>query len=294
MELQIGGAVFVPVRALVLRPVISDGNRPVAVGNSHVRREPAAERLVAGAVLRTGGCRNGYQHGTVLVLLNDPDAAGGNGEELDEEVGFLAALEPIDGVGDFLALECDLVIATDGAVVIEIEAQAAVQAEEALKTVVEREERLAEVVEEGEQQYAVPHPCLVLAAGIEAVHEARQVPALVQAHADGQAAVEVGLADDVPAAPGEMLLVAGTGLQKEIELAVVLETDDVFAAQAACDLAQDAALLLDDRRSGKEGVLCDKDSLVHSDDVWSVTNMRNVRHTASGKGGKYAEGRADM
>ena len=294
MELQIGGAVFVPVRALVLQTVISDGNRPVAVGNSHVRRQPAAERLVAGAVLRTGGCRNGYQHGTVLVLLNDPDAAGGDGEELDEEVGFLAALEPIDGVGDFLALECDLVIAADGAVVVEIEAQAAVQAEETLKAVVEREERLAEVVKEGEQQYAVPHPCLVLAAGIEAVHEARQVPALVQAHADGQAAVEVGLADDVPAAPGEMLLVAGTGLQKEIELAVVLETDDVLAAQAACDLAQDAALLLDDRRSGKEGVLSDKDSLVHSDDVWSVTNMRNVRHTASGKGGKYAEGRADM
>ncbi len=98
MELQIGGAVFVPVRALVLRPVISDCNRPVAVGNSHVRRQPAAERLVAGAVLRTGGCRNGYQHGTVPVLLNDPDAAGGDGKELDEEVGFLAALEPIDGV----------------------------------------------------------------------------------------------------------------------------------------------------------------------------------------------------
>lgn len=37
------------------------------------------------------------------------------------------------------------------------------------------------------------------AAGIKPVHEARQVPALVQAHADGQAAVEVGLADDVPA-----------------------------------------------------------------------------------------------
>ena len=133
------------------------------------------------------------------------------------------------------------------------------------------------------------------AAGIKPVHEARQVPALVQAHADGQAAVEVGLADDVPAAPGEMLLVAGTGFQQEIELAVVLETDDVLATQAACDLAQDAALLLDDRRSGKEGVLRDKDSLVHSDDdVWSVTNMRNVRHTTSGRDGKYAEGRADM
>ena len=206
VELQIGGAVSVPARALVLRPVISDGYRPVPVGNPHVRRELAAERLVPGAVLLPCGCRDGNQYGTVPVLLNRPDTA----------------------------------------------------------------------------------------AGIKPVHEARQVPALVQAHADGQAAVEVGLADDVPAAPGEMLLVAGTGLQKEIELAVVLETDDVLATQAACNLAQDAALLLDDRRSGKEGVLCDKDSLVHSDDVWSVTNMRNVRHTASGKGGKYAEGRADM
>ena len=128
------------------------------------------------------------------------------------------------------------------------------------------------------------------AAGIEPVHEARQVPALVQAHADGQAAVEVGLADDVPAAPGEMLLVAGMGLQQEIELAVVLETDDVLAAQAACDLAQDAALLLDDRRSGKEGVLRDKDSLVHSDDVWSVTNMRNVRPRQAEETGNMRKG----
>ena len=73
------------------------------------------------------------------------------------------------------------------------------------------------------------------AAGIKPVHEARQVPALIQAHADGQAAVEVGLADDVPAAPGEMLLVAGTGLQQEIEFAVVLETDHVLAPEG--DLA---------------------------------------------------------
>ena len=33
VELQIGGAVSVPARALVLRPVISDGYRPVPVGN---------------------------------------------------------------------------------------------------------------------------------------------------------------------------------------------------------------------------------------------------------------------
>ena len=283
MELQIGGAVFVPVRALVLQTVISDGNRPVAVGNSHVRRQPAAERLVAGAVLRTGGCRNGYQHGTVLVLLNDPDAAGGDGEELDEEVGFLAALEPIDGVGDFLALECDLVIAADGAVVVEIEAQAAVQAEETLKAVVEREERLAEVVKEGEQQYAVPHPCLVLAAGIEAVHEARQVPALVQAHADGQAAVEVGLADDVPAAAGEMLLVAGTGFEQEIELAVVLEADNVLAAQAAGDLAQDALLFLEHLGRRQKGVLPDENSLFHhtsgfgSAQIWRISGKRQTK-----------------
>lgn len=294
MELQIGGAVSVPVRALELRPVISDGYRPVPVGYSHVRRELAAERLVPGAVLLPCGCRDGNQHGTVPVLLNRPDAAGGDGEELDEKVGLLAALETPDGVRHLLPLEGNLVVPPDGAIVIKVQTQAAVQAEETLKAVVERKERLAEVIEESEDKDIVPETCLVLAAGIEPVHEARQVPALVQAHADGQAAVEVGLADDVPAAPGEMLLVAGTGLQKEIELAVVLETDDILAAQAACDLAQDAALLLDDRRSGKEGVLSDKDSLVHSDDVWSVTNMRNVRHTASGKGGKYAEGRADM
>ena len=73
------------------------------------------------------------------------------------------------------------------------------------------------------------------AAGIEPVHEARQVPALVQAHADGQAAVEVGLADDVPAVTGELGFVIGTGFEKEIEFAVVLETDHVLAPEG--DLA---------------------------------------------------------
>ena len=78
-------AVRSPFRAcLVLRPVISDGYRPVPVGYSHIRRELAAERLVPGAVLLPCGCRDGNQHGTVPVLLNRPDAAGGDGEELDE------------------------------------------------------------------------------------------------------------------------------------------------------------------------------------------------------------------
>ena len=246
-------------------------------------------RVDAGTGISTARCRFSW---------NRPDAAGGDGvRALTEKVGLLAALETPDGVRHLLPLEGDLVVPPDGAIVIKVQTQAALaclEAEETLKAVVERKERLAEVIEDSEDKDIVPETCLVLAAGIQPVHEARQVPALVQAHADGQAAVEVGLADDVPAAPGEMLLVAGTGLQQEIELAVVLETDDVLATQAACDLAQDAALLLDDRRSGKEGVLSDKDSLVHSDDVWSVTNMRNVRHTANGRGGKYAEGRADM
>lgn len=98
VELQIGGAVSVPVHALVLRPVISDGYRPVPVGNPHVRRELAAECLVPGVVLLPCGCRDGNQHGTVPVLLNRPDATGGDGEELDEKVGLLAALETPDGV----------------------------------------------------------------------------------------------------------------------------------------------------------------------------------------------------
>ena len=120
MELQIGGAVSVPVRALELRPVISDGYRPVPVGNPHVRRELAAERLVPGAVLLPCGCRDGNQYGTVPVLLNRPDAAGGDGEELDEKVGLLAALETPDSVRYLLPLESDLVVPPDGAIVIKV------------------------------------------------------------------------------------------------------------------------------------------------------------------------------
>ena len=120
MEPQIGGAVSVPVRALELRPVISDGYSPVPVGNPHVRRELAAERLVPGAVLLPCGCRDGNQYGTVPVLLNRPDAAGGDGEELDEKVGLLTALETPDSVRHFLPLEGDLVVPPDGAIVIKV------------------------------------------------------------------------------------------------------------------------------------------------------------------------------
>ena len=73
------------------------------------------------------------------------------------------------------------------------------------------------------------------AAGIEPVHEARQVPALVQAHANSEPFVEIALADDVPAVTGELGFVIGTGFEKEIEFAVVLETDHVLAPEG--DLA---------------------------------------------------------
>lgn len=50
----------------------------------------------------------------------------------------------------------------------------------------------------------------------------------------------------------------------------------------------------DDCRSGKEGVLSDKDSFVYSDDVWLVINMWNVWYMVNGRGGKYVEGCVDM
>ena len=54
------------------------------------------------------------------VLLNRPDAAGGDGEELDEKVGLLAALETPDGVRDLLPLEGNLIVPPDGAIVIKV------------------------------------------------------------------------------------------------------------------------------------------------------------------------------
>ena len=54
------------------------------------------------------------------VLLNRPDAAGGDGEELDEKVGLLAALETPDSVRYLLPLESDLVVPPDGAIVIKV------------------------------------------------------------------------------------------------------------------------------------------------------------------------------
>ena len=121
MELQVGGFVL-PVRAFELGAVGGQGDGFVAVGYSDVRRQLPAKFLVADAVLLTGGCGNGHEYGTALVLLNDTDAADGDGKELDREVGFFAVLETENEVGNLLALEGDLVVTPDGAIIIEVQA----------------------------------------------------------------------------------------------------------------------------------------------------------------------------
>lgn len=72
------------MRAFELGTVYGQGDGFVAVGYPDVRREPAAKLLVADAVLFTGGCGNRYQDGTMLVLLNDTDAADSDGKSLVE------------------------------------------------------------------------------------------------------------------------------------------------------------------------------------------------------------------
>ena len=215
--------------------VYGQGDGFVAVGYPDVRREPAAKLLVADAVLFTGGCGNRYQDGTMLVLLNDTDAADSDGKEFGGEVGYLPGLEFENKVGNFLTFKSDLVVTTDGAIIIQVKAQAPVQTEETLKTVIQREKGFAEVLEEGKDKYAVPQTGFVFAAGFQVIHETCQMPALVQAHTDSESFVEIGLADDVPAVTGELCLVIGMGFEKEIEFAVVLETDHVLAPEG--DLA---------------------------------------------------------
>lgn len=234
MKLQVGGFVL-PVRAFELGTVCGQGDGFVAVGYPDVRREFTAKLLVADAVLFTGGCRNGYQDGTVLVLLNDTDAADSDGKEFGGEVCYLPGLEFENKVGNFLAFKRDLVVTTDGAIIIQVKAQAPVQTEETLKTVIQREKGFAEIFEEGKDKYAVPQTGFVLAAGFQIIHETCQMTALVQAHADSEPFVEIGLADDVPAVTGELCLVIGTGFEKEIEFPIVLETDHVLAPEG--DLA---------------------------------------------------------
>ena len=71
----------------------------------------------------------------MLVLLNGTDSADSDGKELDGEVGFVPGLELENKVRNLLALKGDLVVAPDGAIIIQVKAQAAVQTEKALKTV---------------------------------------------------------------------------------------------------------------------------------------------------------------
>ena len=105
------------MRAFELGTVCGQGDGFVTVGYSDVRREFTAKLLVAGAVLFTGGCGDRYQDGTVLVLLNDTDAADSDGKELGGEVCYLPGFEFENEVGNFLAFKRDLVVTTDGAII---------------------------------------------------------------------------------------------------------------------------------------------------------------------------------
>ena len=100
----------------------------------------------------------------MLVLLNGTDSADSNGKELDGEVGFVPGLEFENKVGNLLALKGDLVVAPDGAIIIQVKAQAAVQTEKALKTVIQRVKGFAEIVQEGKDENVVPETGFVLAA----------------------------------------------------------------------------------------------------------------------------------
>lgn len=230
MKLQVGGLVL-PVRAFELGTVGSQGDSPVAIGYSDVRRQFPAKFFVTDVVLLTGGCGNRNEYGTVLVLLNGTDSADSDGKELDGEVGFVTGLEFENKVGNLLALKGDLVVTPDRTIIIQVKAQAAVQTEKALKTVIQRVKGFSEVVQEGKNENVVPETGFVLAAGLQIVHEACQMSAFVQAHADSQLFVKISLADDVPAATGKLGFVIGTGFEQEIEFAVILETDHVLAPE---------------------------------------------------------------
>lgn len=171
----------------------------------------------------------------VLVLLNGTDSADSNGKELDGKVGFVTGLELENKVGNLLALKGNLVVAPDGAIIIQVKAQAAVQTEKALKAVIQRVKGFAEIIQKDKDENVVPETGFVLTAGLQIVHEACQMPAFVQAHADSQPFIETGLADDIPSARCKLLFVIGTGFEQEIEFAVVLETDHVLAPKG--DLA---------------------------------------------------------
>ena len=228
MKLQVCGLVL-PVRAFELGTVGGERDSPVAIGYSDVRRQFPAKLFVTDAVLLTGGCGNRNEYGTVLVLLNGTDSADSDGKEFDGKVGFVTGLELENKVGNLLALKGDLVVAPDRAIIIEVEAQAAVQTEKALKTVIQWVKGFAEIVQEGKDENVVPETGFVLATGLQIVHEACQMPAFVQAHADSQPFIETGLIDDIPSARCKLLFVIGTGFEQEIEFAVVLETDHVLA-----------------------------------------------------------------
>ena len=207
-----------------------------AIGDFQAMRKEAAKPGETGGVALTGGCRDGDKHGIGRLFLVERHTGDAEGEDFGDESRLLSFLEAEDQIAG-LAVFHGNALAARGVIVMDVEAQCAVDAHLALETGVVGEEPAHEIAVEGEAEDVAPKGERGLI--LHAIDLAVDALLVGQTDADAQAVIESVLRYDVPveglAYPHDVALPAAQEIKRVVglldyqELAGHLGEDEVVA-----------------------------------------------------------------
>ena len=194
MEYEVGELVEA-VSALHLLAVFPYPSGTKAVGDFQAARKEAAKPGETGGVALTGGCRDGDKHGIGRLFLVERHTGDAKGEDFGDKGCLLSFLEAENQIAGLAVFHSDA-LAARGVIVMDIEAQCAVDTHLALETGVVGEEPAHEIAVEGEAENVAPKGERGFV--LHAIDLAVDAFLVSQTDADAQAVVESVLRHDVP------------------------------------------------------------------------------------------------
>ena len=165
------------------------------INNFQTPRKEAAKPGETGGVALTGSRRDGDKHGIGRLFLVERHTGNTEGEDFGDESRLLPLLESENQVAGFAVFHSDA-LAARGVIIVNVEAQCAVDAHLALETGVVGEEPAHEIAVEGEAEDVAPKGERGLV--LHAIDLAVDALLVGQTDADAQAVVESVLRYDVP------------------------------------------------------------------------------------------------
>lgn len=166
-----------------------------AIGDFQAMRKEAAKPGETGGVALTGSRRDGDKHGIGRLFLVERHTGDAKGEDFGDEGCLLSFFEAENQVAGLAVFHSDA-FAASGVIIVNVEAQCAVDAHLALETGVVGEEPAHEIAVEGEAEDVAPKGERGLV--LHAIDLAVDAFLVSQPDADAQAVVESVLRHDVP------------------------------------------------------------------------------------------------